>query len=395
MSLDSISIDVDCFSMTSHKPGQYIKAPCAVFVSFQIPPLVSFRYDSSINNRRLHQPKVSTIYNTQTRYSVLFTAMLSITEPLDGITGELANNSPGLRTVLMTFIAVSWYNVFELVILILCTFQRWQGLYFWSLVAAGCLGVFPYSLGFLFKFFLTTVNSTVSVTLLTLGWWCMVTGQSLVLYSRLHLVLYDERILHRVLAMILVNFAVLHIPTTVLTFGANVLRERSPPFVLGYNVMEKIQMTGFTIQELVISALYVVETVRLLRLGWDRNRNRRKIMHQLVGINVCMFIMDLLLLGLEYASHYAVQITLKGVIYSIKLKLEFAVLGRLVDVVHGDRQPSFIQVPEPVPLSSLSSHNLLGVYPDRDAGQRVGAQDGNGSAETFCVDKERTRNKAR
>lgn len=321
--------------------------------------------------------------------------MLSITEPLDGITGELANNSPGLRTVLMTFIAVSWYNVLELVVLILCTFQRWQGLYFWSLVAAGCLGVFPYSLGFLFKFFLTTVNSTVSVTLLTLGWWCMVTGQSLVLYSRLHLVLYDERILHRVLAMILVNFAVLHIPTTVLTIGTNVLRERSPPFVLGYNVMEKIQMTGFTIQELVISALYVVETVRLLRLGWDRNRNRRKIMHQLVGINVCMFIMDLLLLGLEYASHYAVQITLKGVIYSIKLKLEFAVLGRLVDVVHGDRQPSFIQVPEPVPLSSLSSHNLLGVYPDRDAGQRVGAQDGNGSAETFCVDKERTRNKAR
>lgn len=49
--------------------------------------------------------------------------------------------------------------------------------------------------------------------------------------------------------------------------------------------------------------------------------------------------MDLALLGLEYASYYAVQITLKGAIYSLKLKLEFAVLGRLVDVIHGHRRP--------------------------------------------------------
>lgn len=316
--------------------------------------------------------------------------MFSIMEPLDGISGMLANNSPGLKTILMTCIAVSWYNVLELVILVLCTFRRWQGLYFWSLLVAGCLGVFPYSLGFLFKFFLTNVDSTVSVTLLTLGWWCMVTGQSLVLYSRLHLVLRDERILRRVLAMIWLGFIVLHIPTTVLTFGANVLRDRSPRFVHAYNVMEKIQMTGFTIQELVISALYVVETVQLLRLGWDRNR--RRIMHQLVGINVCMFVMDLVLLGLEYASHYAVQITLKGVIYSIKLKLEFAVLGRLVDVVHGNRQPSFIQVPEPVPLNSFSSRNLLDAYSVQDADRTVGSRNGNGSGGTLCSDKETARN---
>ena len=103
-------------------------------------------------------------------------------------------------------------------------------------------------------------------------------------------------------------------------------------------------MTGFTIQESIISTLYIVATLHLLRLGW--NRNRRKIMHQLVVINVLMLIMDLVLLGLEYASRYSIQITLKGAIYSVKLKLEFAVLGKLVEVVHGGHHTDPVQVLE-------------------------------------------------
>jgi hypothetical protein len=136
--------------------------------------------------------------------------------------------------------------------------------------------------------------------------------------------------------MIIANIFFLHIPTTVLTYGSNVV-DRSPVFVQGYNIMEKLQMTGFTIQEVIISGLYVWETVKLLRLGSDKDKQR--IMHQLVGINILIVLMDLALLGLEYASYYAIQITLKGAIYSLKLKLEFAVLGRLVDVIHGHRRP--------------------------------------------------------
>jgi hypothetical protein len=36
----------------------------------------------------------------------------------------------------------------------------------------------------------------------TIGWWSMVTGQSIVLYSRLHLVVSNQRVLRRVLIMI-------------------------------------------------------------------------------------------------------------------------------------------------------------------------------------------------
>lgn len=290
--------------------------------------------------------------------------MSSVEDPLDGISGELAGDKWALKTTLVTFIAISCYNVVELVVLVLSTFRRWRGLYFWSLLLSACVGVFLYSLGFMMKFF-TSADSTLSVTVLTVGWWAMVEGygtnpaprmirtdassQSVVLYSRLHLVLHDERILRRVLAMIVVNFFILMVPTTVLTYGSNVVN-RNPVFVTGYNIMEKIQMTGFTIQEVIISALYVMETIKMLRLGSDRNK--QKIMHQLVGINICIVIMDLALLGLEYASYYAVQITLKGLIYSIKLKLEFAVLGKLVDVVRRSSLPE-----NTMPLCSLQCAN--------------------------------------
>ncbi|PYH87864.1 integral membrane protein [Aspergillus ellipticus CBS 707.79] len=311
----------------------------------------------------------------------------STTDPLDGISGEIASNGDIFKGALLFFMAISCYNVLELIILILSTFRRWKGLYFWSLLLSGCLGVIPYTLGFLLKFF-TPADSTLSVTVLTVGWWVMVTGQAVVLYSRLHLVICgdDDRVLRWVLYMILANVVLLHVPTTVLTYGANANtdnRDRRAVFVIGYNIMEKVQMTGFTLQEVIISGLYVWETVKLLRLCFVRHNQR--IMHQLVGINVAMLVMDLVLLGLEYASCYAVQITLKGAVYSVKLKLEFAVLGRLVAVVQ-NRRPISIDG-DVVHLCSSREVTVTAVESVSSRGGEVCCDSGGGRRqERVCLD---------
>ncbi|KAJ5864165.1 uncharacterized protein N7529_006081 [Penicillium soppii] len=273
---------------------------------------------------------------------------------LDGISGALAKECDALQMILVTFLSLSCYNVAELVILVPSTFRRWRGLYFWSLLISGCLGVVPYSIGFLMKFF-TRADSVLSVTVLSIGWWTMVTGQSVVLYSRLHLVLGDERILRWVLRLIVLNVFVLHIPTTILTYGANIVHSGDVVWVNGYNVMEKIQLTGFTIQESILSTLYVIETVKLLRLGADVSvrPDSRSIMYRLIGINCAIMAMDLILLILEYADFYAVQITLKAFIYSLKLKLEFAVLGQLIDLIQGSRHPISLAIADTVPLCSM------------------------------------------
>lgn len=247
----------------------------------------------------------------------------------DGLSGSYDGNSWTVKIALATFLGISWYNAIELCILLLVTFTRYQGLYFWSLFIAGVFGVVPYALGFLLKLF-DLLNVYVSIVFLTIGWWAMVTGQSIVLYSRLHLVLRDQATLRRVLWMIIANVFLLHVPTTVLTFGSNSPAKEN--FREAYKIMEKVQMTGFFIQEVIISTLYIWEAVKLLRL--TRESGNRKITYQLLGINLLFIMMDLGLLGAIYAGFYAIETTLKAAIYSIKLKLEFAVLGKLVHLVH-------------------------------------------------------------
>ncbi|KAJ5927906.1 hypothetical protein N7466_006862 [Penicillium verhagenii] len=299
---------------------------------------------------------------------------------LDGISGALAAEGNILQMVLVTFIGLSCYNVAELVVLVTATFRRWRGLYFWSLLTSGCLGVVPYSIGFMMKFF-TRTDSALSVTVLTIGWWTMVTGQSVVLYSRLHLVLRDEKTLSRVLRMIVVNFFLLQVPTTILTYGANIIHTGDLAWVWGYNVMEKVQLTGFTIQETLISTLYVIHTVRLLRLGADATSrpDARIIMYHVIGINCAIMAMDLLLLSLEYANQYAVQIVLKGFIYSVKLKLEFAVLGRLVDIIQGSRHPISVAIADTLPLCSFPLPPETAVCADLRGPELESGPDGKGS----------------
>jgi hypothetical protein len=225
----------------------------------------------------------------------------------------------------------------ELVVMILLSFRRYRGLYFWSLMLAS-LGITPYAMGFLIKYLAifppVGANSNarwLAIVLLTMGWWPMVTGQSVVLWSRLHLVAgrgaRGQRILRITKWMIIINAVVLHIPTTVLTFGANGI-DSSTKFGLAYNIMEKIQMAGFFVQETILSSIYIFETIRLLQVSLQEGT--RKTMKQLIAINAIIIIMDLVILGLEGASLYILQTLLKGIIYSVKLKLEFAVLGKLV-----------------------------------------------------------------
>jgi hypothetical protein len=254
--------------------------------------------------------------------------------PSNGITGGYTGHSLGLQIAMGTFTGVAWYNATELIALIFVTFRQYRGLYFWSLLVSSALGVLPYSVGFLMKFFQLTSATWLSVTFLTVGWYAMVTGQSMVLYSRLHLLNRNPKILRPVLCMIIVDAIVLHIPTTVLTYGSNFASENTH-YVNGYNVMEKIQMTGFCLQEFILSGIYIYETIGLLR--GNPERGSRKIMYQLLAINLIIILMDVGLLVVEYMNFYIVETTLKGAVYSVKLKLEFAVLGQLIRLVrtHG------------------------------------------------------------
>ncbi|KAK7737371.1 hypothetical protein SLS53_006675 [Cytospora paraplurivora] len=248
-----------------------------------------------------------------------------------------------MQIFIISVAVLSIYNAVELAVLCFLTFRHYRGLYFYSLLISG-LAIIPYSLGFLLDLLDITNNNTpwLAVALITVGWWPMVTGQALVLWSRLHLLLVGargERLIRWTMAMIVINAIVLHIPTTVFTYGSNG-NYNIKVYAAGYNVMEKIQMAGFFCQETILSSIYIVETFKILRTSLQHDT--RTTMKQLVAVNAAIIVMDLALLGLEAASLYILETMLKGVVYGIKSKLEFIILGKLVRFVSGGR-PSIDQ----------------------------------------------------
>ncbi|MCJ1431486.1 hypothetical protein MMC27_000839 [Xylographa pallens] len=253
----------------------------------------------------------------------------STTETGNGENGDLiAFNMPTYMAI-AAFTAVAWFNVIELNVQVFMTFKRHRGLYFWSLIISS-YGCILHALGFLLKFFQLTDNDYLSVTIITIGWYAMVTGQAIVLYSRLHLVVREHKVLRGVLIMIIVDAICFHIPTTVLTYGSN--STNSAEFINAFNVMERLQMTAFSIQEFIISGIYVYSTIKLLRPVY--HGRTRRVMMQLIWINLTIIAMDVVLLTFEYNWDYEIEATLKAMVYSIKLKLEFAVLNQLMTLAN-------------------------------------------------------------
>jgi hypothetical protein len=173
-----------------------------------------------------------------------------------------------------------------------------------------------------------------------IGWYCMVTGQSMVLYSRLHLVEPDVRKFRWILIMIIVDFFLLHGVTSVLFFGAN--SSKPEPFIKPYDIYEKFQITGFALQESIISGLYIYKAWDMLRPALDDwSKKARMIMTHLIIVNVIIIIMDITLLGTEYANQYEIQTTYKSALYSIKLVMEFSILEQLCKYLEGRRNSGF------------------------------------------------------
>lgn len=97
--------------------------------------------------------------------------------------------------------------------------------------------------------------------------------------------------------------------------------------------MEKIQVTAFCIQEFIISGLYVYYTRQILKPGETFQKKRtRQVMLHLIYVNVLVILLDVILLCTEYANLYEIQITFKGAVYSVKLRLEFAILNDLMRI---------------------------------------------------------------
>ncbi|KAJ5122105.1 hypothetical protein N7448_003235 [Penicillium atrosanguineum] len=245
-----------------------------------------------------------------------------------GETGPI-DVSRAIAMVMAGLFTLSVYNVLEISIAIFSTFRRRSGLYFWSMVIA-TVGILLHAISGFLRYFDLAPNFLMCV-LICIGWYAMVTGQSVVLYSRLHLVTTHVRYSRWILYMIIFDFFALHVPTTILFLGSN---HGVSKFVVPFNIYERVQLTGFSVQETIISGLYIWETMTGLRPLWAmKGRTGQRIITNIVLINVIAVLLDVSLLATEYTGNFDIQTTYKPVVYSVKLKMEFTVLNSLLAVV--------------------------------------------------------------
>ncbi|KAH9825612.1 integral membrane protein [Teratosphaeria destructans] len=264
----------------------------------------------------------------------------SWTSPNVGVVQGVDGRNLTHRLLVVFFAGLSAYNAVEVITLTFLTFRRYRGMYFWSLLVAG-IGIVLASLNQILNLdpaFTGGIPRYVDIALGSLGWWLSVTGQACVLWSRLHIVVWGKQgdlILQWTKWMILSNILMLHLPTSILSIGAKIHKVHADSFTIGYSIMEKIQIAGFFVQETILSSIYIRAAIKIIRTSLSPTNHNRTAIKQLIGINATIIGMDLCLLILEAASLYILQTLSKNLIYSIKLKLEFVILGKLVKTAHG------------------------------------------------------------
>jgi hypothetical protein len=227
--------------------------------------------------------------------------------PVDSGIGSHPELSFANSLVICAFITIALYNVAELTVLIQTFFKRHAGFYYYSLLVA-TWGIFLHGLGMLFKFYQITNNNILNTAIAYIGWIMMVTGQSIVLYSRLHLVV-QARWIRWVLAMIITNAIVFHTSTGVLTFLTNTSKD--PARWSGhYSILERVQVTVFFLQEVILSSIYIWKTTVMLRAEgpiFNRQQNARgdrgrKVLLHTIFINIFIIALEITLVALEFSG---------------------------------------------------------------------------------------------
>ncbi|KAF4343878.1 hypothetical protein FBEOM_2179 [Fusarium beomiforme] len=231
--------------------------------------------------------------------------------------------------IVITCATISLYNGIELLLLILTSSRRHNDLYSWSLTVAS-IGVLPYATGWLVRYF-DVIGDLADMLINDIGWILLTTGQALVLYSRLDLLVKSVTILKVTKWMIILNAVIWHSTVTVMLFAISTQQklDRNGAFIK----VQKVQLAFFCAQDFVLSGLYIWKTIDMIKKKGSEFQTPRIIL-QLFATNAGMVLVDVVLLAVGFSNNFLWQQGIKAVAYSVKLKIEFAILGKLSEYVH-------------------------------------------------------------
>ena len=165
-----------------------------------------------------------------------------------------------------------------------------------------------------------------------LGSWSVFSlAELLVLYSRLHLVIQSPKVQRWVLIVIISTIFTFQIPTWVVVWPAwDIDPKVSSLWSPRDGIVERYTQLGFSIVESFISGIYIYSLVKLLQL--KNSVRQRRVMIDLIYVNVIVVAFDLLMIILVYLNQVGLSHPVQVFSYTLKLRLEFVVLNQLMAV---------------------------------------------------------------
>ncbi len=233
------------------------------------------------------------------------------------------------------FFAIAFYLILEINVTVLRTFKKRRGLHFWSLLISSW-GTFFHTLGYVTLWWVPRAPWGLNTSFIMFGWSAMVTFQSLVLYSRLHLVIRNHNILRGVLILIVSTIVLIQIPQWVTTWAStdtklSVTTKWSP-----YDsIMVRVSQLAFLLQEGTLSILYIWGAVKVLSA--NDKIDLRRVKWDLIYINTFIILVDIIILSLAYTNEHFPKEPIQNFVYAFKLKIEFVVLNQLMSITSQSR----------------------------------------------------------
>ena len=170
----------------------------------------------------------------------------------------------------------------------------------------------------------------IAEALFDIGWVGMVQGFALVLFSRLSILVLDWKARRRTLVMIIASAIIMH--------GTEIILTTTNPFTsfakwkTALEVVERLQVTWFTLQEFFLMGLYI-------KAAWhhlydpnseDDNAYSRGTMRAVLFVQMMVAAINVALLMVELAGLFAIKGIILPFACAMKLELEFLALNQLV-----------------------------------------------------------------
>ena len=203
----------------------------------------------------------------------------------------------------------------------------------------GTWGCLIDSIGVVLKYFVPKPEPLWPVyTLFLLGGWTIYApAQLLVLYSRLHLINQNHRLQRRVLIMIVAVASLMIIPIWPLVWQA--FNPYNPRLSSLYSpreaIVDRCTQVGFTVTEVILNGIYIWSLSEILRLKskvLNLGIRQRRIMTDIIYVNVVVICLDALTVVLVFLNQTGISHPIQTFSYILKFKLEFLVLNQIMAV---------------------------------------------------------------